>query len=86
MDDPRDLVLVERPLEPGQIGDVAADHIDLGGIGAEDEVEPVGGVAEVEADHLDTAVEEGPGGPGAQAAEDAGDERALSQAARPGTR
>ena len=53
---------------------------------AEHELEAAALVAEVVADDLVAVVEHAARDPGAEAAEDAGDEDALSQGARPGRR
>ncbi len=88
MNDPGDLVLVERALERLEVGDVAAHEVDPVGVGAEHELEPRAIVPEVEADDARAVVEGGTRDPGAEAAEDAGDEEALwhlTSSGRPGT-
>ena len=86
VDDPRDLLLVECPLERREIGDVAPDQLDAGAVAAEHELEAAAIVAEVVADDGVAVVEHASGDPCAQAAERPGDEHALRQAARPGRR
>ena len=86
VDDAGDLVLVEDGLELREIGDVALDELDPLRVCAEDELEPAPVGAEVEADDGVAVLEHAVGDPGAEAAEDAGDEDLLSQAARPGRR
>ena len=88
MDDARDLVLVERALDSVQVGDVAADERHEPGVVAEHEPQPCEVLAEVEADDLVAVGERLPGGPGAEAAEDARHQDAprARQAGRPGTR
>ena len=80
MDDPRDLVLVEHPLERVEVGDVAADERHAGCVLAEHEVEPRRVLAEVVADDVVAVGEHRARDPGAEAAEDAGDEDALAHA------
>ena len=60
-----------------EVGDVAADERDPVGVVAEHEVEPRGVVAEVVADDLVAVGERRARDPGAEAAEDAGDEEPL---------
>ena len=88
MDDPRDLVLVERALDRVQVGDVARTSVTRVGVVAEHEPQPCEVLAEVEADDLVAVVERRPGRPRAEAAEDARHEDAprARQAGRPGTR
>ena len=86
VDDARDLVLVERALDRGEIGDVALDELDPVGVVAEHELEPAAVVAEVVADDGVAVVEHAARHPGAEAAEGAGDEDALRQGVRPGRR
>ncbi len=74
MDDPRDLVLVEHPLERVELGDVAADERHAGRVVSEHEVEPRRVLAEVVADDVVAVCEHRARDPCAQAAEDAGDE------------
>ena len=73
-------MLVERRLEGVEVGDVAADEGDAVGVVPEDEAEARGVVAEVVADHLAAVGEDRPRHPGAETAEDAGDEKALAHA------
>ena len=86
MDDAGDLVLVQHPLERGQLGDVAPDELDLGHVIPEDELEAMPGVAEIEADDADAGVEQRSRGPRADAPEDPRHEGALRHVARPGRR
>ena len=67
-------------LERVEVGDVAADEVDAVGVVPEDEAEPRRVVAEVVADHLVAVGEDRPRDPGAEAAEDAGDEEPLAHA------
>ncbi len=83
MDDARDLVLVERPLDGGELGDVALDDLEPVEVVAEHELEAVARVAEVVADDVVTVVEHAARDPGAEAAEHAGDEDSLSHAGSP---
>ena len=89
MDDARDLVLVECPPERVAVGDVALDERDTRSfVLAEDQPESRVVGAEVEPHRLLAELEERGERPRAEAAERAGDERALRlrQAARPDTR
>ncbi len=79
MHDPGDLPVVEGSFQELEIGDVAADDGDAVGVVAEDELEARPVVAEVVADDLRAVLERSPCHPGAEAAEDAGDEEALAQ-------
>ena len=83
VDDARDLVLVERPLDRGELGDVALDDLEPVDVVAEHELEAMAGVAEVVADDVVAVVEDAARDPGAETAEDARDEDSLSHAARP---
>ncbi len=58
MDDPRDRMLVEHTVESSPIRDVTPHDRDPTNVVAEHEVEPMRGIAEVEADDLDTSIEE----------------------------
>ena len=80
MHDTRDRMLVERPFEGLEVGDVPADEGDAVGLVPEDEAEPRHVVAEVVADHLVPIGEDGAGDPGAETAQDTGDEKALAHA------
>ncbi len=77
MDDVRDAVVVEHVRQRLAVGDVALDERDLG-VRGEPEAPVVG--AEVEADDLGAFGGELRAGPGADAAERAGDEEPLARA------
>ena len=80
VDDPRDPVLVERPPERFQVGDVAAhERQPLAVRWREDELQPVRCVAEVVADRLVAVLEHRLHGPGADTPERPGDQDALAQ-------
>ena len=80
MDDPRDLVLVERAAERVEVGDVAAhERQPLALLRREDELQPVRRIAEVVADRLVAVLEHRLHGPGADAPERPGDQDALAQ-------
>ncbi len=85
MDHAGDLVLVERAAQRLGIRDVAGHERHPGELGVGEDEPETGVVApEVVADRLLPVVEERLDRPGADAAEGAGHQRALSQAARPG--
>ncbi len=80
MHDPGDLVLVERPAERAQVGDVATHHRQPGAlVRGEDQLQAVARVPEVVADGLVAVVEHGFHRPGTDAPERSGDEHPLAQ-------
>jgi hypothetical protein len=87
MDDPRDLVLVERAAERLAVRHVALDERDAAElILAESEPQARVVASQVVADRVLAVVQQGLDRPGAHAAERARDQGAIRQAARPGTR
>ena len=79
MHDARDSPVVEGSFKELEVGDVAANELDAIGLVAEDELEARPVVAEVVADDVGAVLERSPRHPGAEAAEDTGDEEALAQ-------
>jgi hypothetical protein len=78
MDDVIDVSLGDDVLDCVQVTDLAADVLDPGElVGAHDQLGPSSILPEVEADHGMTFAHELSAGPGANAAERAGDEPAL---------
>ena len=67
----------------GELRDVALDDLEPVDVVAEHELEAMAGVAEVVADDVVAVVEHAARDPGAEAAEDAGDQDSLSHAACP---
>jgi hypothetical protein len=84
VDDVRDRVLVERPLDGVEVADVAAHARDpLHLLGLECDRQPRRLLADVEADHLVTAVEQRANGPDADRPVGAGDEVAAHRSVAP---
>ena len=80
MHDPRDLVLVQRAAECGEVGDVAPHQGQPSAlVRGEDQLEAVGRVPEVVADRLVAVVEHRFHRPGADAPERSRDQHALAQ-------
>ena len=87
VDDVRDVVVVERRADGVQVGHVAFDERHARPLLVrQHESKPRVVRAEVESDRLLAEVEERLQRPRTEAAESSGDERALSQAGRPGRR
>ena len=83
VDDVRDPLLVERPLERRQVGDVAGDELDRGElVGGHDLLEPAAVAAEVERDDRRPLADERADRPRADAAERARDEEPLAALTR----
>ena len=79
MHDVGDLPVVEGSLQELEVGDVPPDERDPVGVVAEDELEARPVVTQVVADDVRAVRERSPRHPGAEAAEDAGDEEPLAQ-------